>query len=130
MARENSKIAKARSANEKSLSPLLTLSDEDFFEFVQIGRPVLGFDARKRPLPKNVTKKAIMEMMIQRLPEVVAKKIGRAPEGFELSQITLTGELAGKPFGIGVSGQVSVTYTKKKAAKSESKSLQVKRNDS
>lgn len=88
MARENSKIAKARSANEKSLSPLLTLSDEDFFEFVQIGRPVLGFDARKRPLPKNVTKKAIMEMMIQRLPEVVAKKIGRAPEGFGSSYLT------------------------------------------
>jgi hypothetical protein len=49
------------------------------------------------------------------IPDAIARKISQiVPEGFELAQIEFTGEVSGKPFGIGVSGQVSVTFEKKR----------------
>lgn len=49
------------------------------------------------------------------LPKVIARKIKDAvPDGFVIDSITFTGEISGKPFGIGVSGQVSVTFARKK----------------
>jgi|GEM_PF-4836817 hypothetical protein len=49
------------------------------------------------------------------LPSVIAKKIADVvPPDFDLTQMTLTGEVAGQPFGIGVRGEVSVVFEKNK----------------
>lgn len=56
-----------------------------------------------------------MEELRSLLPKVVANKIAkRVPEGFALSEIKFSGEVSGQPFGIGIAGNVEVTFTKLK----------------
>ena len=97
---------------------LFTLTEDDFKEFL---KPVMiitpGTEPTRLKHLETITEKRApsVEDINRLLPKALAKKL-EIPEGFELSEITITGEISGKPFGVGVSGQVSVTFTKPKSA--------------
>jgi hypothetical protein len=101
---------------------LFVLTDKDFPELRQIAA---GFEketvyGKKAPGEKVVAvekyRAGSREAVRELLPSKIAKKVEKVvPEGFEVSEITITGEISGMPFGVGVSGQVSVTYTKSKS---------------
>ena len=56
-----------------------------------------------------------VENLRKLLPSVIAKKIvERIPEGFDMTQMTISGEISGQPFGVGVKGQVSVVFQRAK----------------
>ena len=96
-----------RATQEKQkLSPLtVTLTNEDFR---RPARPRLAVSELGEAEPVSAEDPEILKKL---LPAVVAKKIaGMVPQGFELAEITFTGEVSGKPFGIGVSGQVSAVF--------------------
>ena len=66
------------------------------------------------PPPASTAKSVTREDVRRLLPNAIAKKLSASvPEGFELTEITITGEISGMPFGIGVGGQVAATFTKK-----------------
>jgi len=97
----------------------VALKDDDFTIPEKAKPAVAGF----RDLLKRATKEELRELetddrietIRKLLPDVIAKKIdARIPDGFELTQLTFTGEISGQPFGIGVSGQVSAVFEKKK----------------
>ncbi len=53
------------------------------------------------------------EAVLKMLPRVIVRKVkDRVPENFLLKQIVLSGEVSGKPWGIGVSGTVQVVFEK------------------
>lgn len=102
---------------------LFALTEKDFEE---VSPKLVSEKVESRTATMNVqlqapveTKKAYEapnDAIRELLPSAIAKKVSRiVPEGFEVSEITLTGEISGKPFGVGFSGQVSVTYAKSKS---------------
>lgn len=56
------------------------------------------------------------ETVRKNLPKVIANKVKEmVPDGFELTELSFTGEISGKPFGVGVSGSVTATFKKKES---------------
>jgi len=56
------------------------------------------------------------EILRELIPRAIAAKYEKAiPDNFELSQITISGELSAKPLGIGASGTVTLTYNRRKS---------------
>jgi hypothetical protein len=103
---------------------LFVLTDKDFPELQQIPVPVdldrkIAVGKMTVPAEEVVAvetyPEASGEAVRELLPSKIAKKVEKVvPKGFEVPEITITGEISGMPFGVGVSGQVSVTYTKSK----------------
>jgi hypothetical protein len=103
-------------------SPLdLTVTEEDFNIVAKKDKDnslatsglkeVLFGRKQKEEVPVDKRVEGIRKL----LPSVIAKKIADViPPDFDLTQMTLTGEVAGQPFGIGVRGEVSVVFEKKK----------------
>jgi len=109
-------VAKKASAKKQATAELkvsslaISLKDEDF---LGVGKKILALSgaASVGELPRDQK----IDMVRKALPDLIAKKISDAvPDGFVLSQITFTGEVSGKPLGIGVSGTVSVQFEKEK----------------
>ncbi len=66
-------------------------------------------------------KKPSEEILRQFIPRAIAKKYEKAISGnFELSQIAISGELSAMPLGIGVSGNVTLTYNRRKPSRTHS----------
>jgi hypothetical protein len=56
----------------------------------------------------------IKEKVFELLPKIIAKRMRDVvPDGFVVAEISLTCDLSGKPFGIGVSGKVAVKFQQK-----------------
>ena len=54
------------------------------------------------------------EKVLELLPSVLAQQLrSMVPEGFDVSEISFKCSLSGKPFGIGVSGDINVKFAKK-----------------
>lgn len=75
-----------------------------------------------RPQLKGTTKSQIekelkeegIEAVLKLLPQVIVNKLeDSVPKNFILKQIVLSGEVSGKPFGIGVGGSVQIILEKK-----------------
>jgi hypothetical protein len=100
-------VVKKVGARAKTSTLALVVKDQDF-EILQ-GPKLAVAGAREMEADERI------ESVRKLLPSVIAKKIAeRIPEGFELTQLTFTGEISGQPFGIGVSGQVSAVFERKK----------------
>jgi hypothetical protein len=64
----------------------------------------------KRPMSAENARR----IMLDALPRAIVKRIeGLVPEGFELSKVELTFKVDGRPFGIGVGGEVNATFSPK-----------------
>ena len=103
-----------RRGKRKTAFAIVNLTEKDFltvaYTFTGVGAP--GRQDLQYLQSRSETDR--VELVTRLLPSAVAKRLMSAvPEGFELSQITITGEISGKPFGIGVGGQVSAVFTKR-----------------
>ena len=105
---------------QKETSALVISIDDKDFNLVKDDESVVVSSAVEslERTDKSATTTEDIENIRKALPGVIAKKILQiVPEGFELSELSFSGEVAGKPLGIGVSGQVSVVF--KKSSKSQ-----------
>jgi len=54
-----------------------------------------------------------VNQIVERLPKIIITKISSmAPDGYYLETLTISFNIKGAPFGIGVEGEVQVTYKK------------------
>jgi hypothetical protein len=104
---------------------LFTLTDDDFRDLipdVAVGQSeskpgtesFVLFQAQKQMTELELTNDAEKKLS-GLIPNAIAKKFAKAiPQDFELSHIEISGELSAKLLGVGASGTVSITYTRKK----------------
>lgn len=90
----------------------ITLDEKDFENVLLDGEiSALREDLQGPILSSEVPKRA--ELLIRKLPEAIAKILNSIePRGFHVSQFEITVELSGNPFGIGISGTGSITFSK------------------
>lgn len=131
---------KASSANQKmgSKSPVglfdFTLMESDFKDLVglnvqkdpssqnaQYGADIVNraftYGVPSETSTETVPSKGVddnEEIIRKSLPKVIANKVEKmVPDGFELTGLSFTGQISGTPFGVGVSGSVTASFTKK-----------------
>jgi hypothetical protein len=110
-------MSKRRQA-KRAQTPVVSITlDEDDFDLVKQDRSLAvsgALDVLNRDLQKPQKLSGDdMENIKTLIPGVISRKISQmVPQGFELTQLTFTGEVSGKPFGVGVSGTVSVVFKK------------------
>ncbi len=99
----------------------LEVTEEDFegFRKAKSIREGIGEKILDEFRMSNKQRKA-RDGVLALLPMVVAKKVNKSvPHGFKLDSIQLTFEVSGEPFGVGVKGDVEVTF--KRQAKRKTK---------
>lgn len=73
---------------------------------------VAAVQQRRRVLGED--EKTAQEWILEALPAVIAKRVRpMLPDDFELAEMQMKVSLQGKPFGVGVGGEVLVTLRRK-----------------
>jgi hypothetical protein len=89
----------------KTSALVIKLDEKDFEEPVALAAAHL--ELAQMSLDERV------EHIRKLLPGIVAKiMLGAVPSGFALKQLTLSIELSGKPWGVGVAGTAGVVFEK------------------
>jgi len=87
----------------------LKIQEEDYEAVLGKNKAKVYF-GRGDALLGNTAKDKVLEL----LPRVIAKKMQDiVPDGFDVTEMLLTCDISGKPFGIGVAGKVSVKFGRK-----------------
>lgn len=90
----------------------ITINEKDLEKVLLAGEiSILREEASQDLLAGEIPERA--ELLMRKLPEVIAKIVNSIePKGFEVSQFEIEIELAGMPFGIGISGKGTITFSK------------------
>jgi hypothetical protein len=99
-----------RSTSEDSADISIVVREQDIPSAV--AAQVAAVQQRRRVLGED--EKTAQEWILEALPAVIAKRVRpMLPEDFELSEMQMKVSLQGKPFGVGVGGEVLVTLRRK-----------------
>jgi len=103
----------AKPKRGKAKHALLTLDESDFEGF---NRPKAAFRALQvGSAAGSGPDSSGQKFFLDNMPGAIGKKLNAmVPEGFELTQVVISGDISVKPLDIGVSGTVTATFAKKK----------------
>ncbi len=89
----------------------LNLSEADF---VDVDGPAKVEAATSNNLSEQLATESKVDYVAKRLFTVAFKKLGEyTPDGYHITEASFDVSLEGSPFGVGVSGNVSVTISPK-----------------